>query len=183
MTAALITTLVSTRVNCVLWKKIVETHEAQAPDDVGLAHRISHRDRAHWARIGETIETLARARLTFARLEPLFASPARTMSPVARRLMRQLSARLDIPARLEALSDRLEALEDLYEGANDRIADYRGWHKGHVMEIIIILLLLLEIVLMGGDLWLHYLELGQCMKRGGGVSGQWSERKTLPFPH
>ena len=139
-------------------EEIVESHEPQAREDVRRAHRISRRDRRHWKRIGETIERLTRARLDFARLEPMFDKAAKTASPAGRRLMRQLSARSDAEARLAALTGRLEALEDLYEGANDRIADLRGWHDGHVLEVIIIVLLILEILLMSGDMYFNFLQ-------------------------
>ena len=55
-------------------------------------------------------------------------------------------------ARAEALDARLEACEDLYEGANDRVADVKGWHDGFIMELIIVVLLLLEVVLLCADL-------------------------------
>jgi hypothetical protein len=139
-------------------EEIVESREPQASEDVGRAYRVSRSDRAHWPRIGETIEQLAQARLTFARLEPMFTRASNSLSPVGRRLMSQLSAQSDAEARLEALTDRLEALEDLYEGANDRIADLRGWHDGHVLEVIIIILLILEILLMSGDMYFNHLQ-------------------------
>lgn len=138
-------------------EKIVESREALAQEDVCRSFRISRRDREHWTRIGETIESLTRTRLTLARLEPMFSGASKTLSPLCRRLRRQLIARADVASRLETLSGRLEALEDLYEGANDRIADYQGWHRGHVMEIIIIIMLFIEILLMLGDMYLQYL--------------------------
>jgi hypothetical protein len=58
--------------------------------------------------------------------------------------------------RLEGFSNRLEACEDLYEGANDRIADYHWYLEGGWMELTIILLLLIEIVLMGMDVYLRH---------------------------
>ncbi len=140
-------------------ERLVESHEDQAPADVRRAHRISRRDREHWARIGETIEVLTLARLTLSRLEPMLGNPSRRSSPLARRLMRQLSARADAEPRLASLSGRLEALEDLYEGANDRIADLRGWHNGQLLEVAIVALLVLEIVLMSADLYFRYLEI------------------------
>jgi uncharacterized Rmd1/YagE family protein len=59
-----------------------------------------------------------------------------------------LKARADIEARLEALNDRLETIEDLYEGAIDRITDYRNYRKGSFLEIAIIVLLGLEVALL-----------------------------------
>ena len=58
-------------------------------------------------------------------------------------------------ARAEALDTRLEACEELYEGANDRVADHQGWHRGHVLEVIIVALLLMEVILLCVDLALR----------------------------
>ena len=139
-------------------ERALEAHEAGAPADVARAHRIRFRDRKHWARLGETIEDLARMRLRYARLEPRLAKARRGMPAEARRLTAHLLARADVDARLEAFSDRLEACEDLYEGANDRVADYRWYIGGHALEIAIIGLLVLEVVLMGAELYLRCID-------------------------
>jgi len=60
-----------------------------------------------------------------------------------------------VEARLEAASNRLEAFEDLYEGATDRIADYRWYLSSEWLEVGIIFLLLAEIVLLGFELYRH----------------------------
>jgi hypothetical protein len=134
----------------------VAAHETQAQADVALAHR--PRDRKHWPRFQRTIERLSQMRLTFARLEPLLAGGSRTLPPEVRRIVSRLIRKADVEARLEALNDRLETLEDLYGGANDRVADYRGWHTGHLLEIGIIVLLLIEGAVMSSELVLHYRE-------------------------
>jgi hypothetical protein len=139
-------------------EQALEAREADALADVARAHRIRFRDRKHWARLGQTIEDLARMRLRFARLEPRLAKARRALPVEARRLTAHLLARADVQARLEAFSDRLEACEDLYEGANDRVADYRWYVGGHGLEITIIGLLLLEVVLMGAELYLRYID-------------------------
>jgi hypothetical protein len=139
-------------------EQTVEAHEGDAQADVLRAHRIRYRDRKHWDRFGEMIEQLARVRLTYARLEPRLAKGSRSLPIEARRLMSRLLVRADVEARLEALNDRLEACEDLYEGANDRVSDYRGYFRGHMLEVAIIVFLLLEVLLMAGELYLRYLE-------------------------
>jgi hypothetical protein len=135
------------------------TREASATADVDQAHRIRFGDRKHWPVIGAHIEQLARMRLLFARLEPRLGKPTRAFPVEARRILARLLARADVDTRLEGFSSRLEACEDLYEGANDRIAEYRWYLEGHVLEIIIILLLGVEVVLMAADL---YLRLREC---------------------
>jgi hypothetical protein len=123
-------------------------YEAAAPADAALAYRIRQSGRAEWERFGETMEALARLRLTFARLEPLLASPPRTLDLDGRRAAAGLAARSGIGARLESFSNRLEACEDLYEGAVDRITDFRWYRKGEILETTIVVLLALEAVLI-----------------------------------
>jgi hypothetical protein len=56
-----------------------------------------------------------------------------------------LLAGSDVPSRLEAFDDRLDACQNLYEGAVDRIADFRWYRHGEILEITIVVLLILEL--------------------------------------
>ena len=123
-------------------------HQATADADVSLAYNIRESDRSQWARLYKTMEELYRLRLQFARLEPHLYSVDRTLPLAARRLFNRLCVKAKIEARLEALNDRMETIEDLYEGACDRITDYRNYRKGSLLEIGIIVLLGLEVVLL-----------------------------------
>jgi hypothetical protein len=133
----------------------LEACAAGARADVARAYRIRFRDREHWARFGERIELLAGMRLRYASLEPRLAKPSRALPAESRRVMARLLARADVKARLEALTNRLEACEDLYEGANDRVTDHRWYLEGHALEIGIILLLVGEVFIMAADLAVH----------------------------
>ena len=130
-------------------------YETNAPGDVALAYRIKTRHKSHWERLGRTIECLYTLRLTFARLEPRLVKGARSMPVEGRRAMSRLLAKTDAADRLEALSDRLEACEDLYEGAIDRITDFRWYLKGYLMEIAIVVLLGLEVIFLLLQFWVH----------------------------
>lgn len=133
----------------------VEKAEVQAQADVALAHRVRYRDRAHWERLTDCAEQCSRMRLTYARLEPQLLTASRTLSPTARSWMTRLLQKADMESRLEALNDRLEALEELYEGATQRISEYRWYVGGHALEIGIIVLLVIECAMMGADIYLH----------------------------
>ena len=134
---------------------LVDKAEVQAQADVALAHRVRYRDRAHWERLTDCAEQCSRMRLTYARLEPQLLTASRTLSPTARSWMTRLLQKADMESRLEALSDRLEALEELYEGATQRISEYRWYVGGHALEIGIIVLLVIECAMMGADIYLH----------------------------
>jgi hypothetical protein len=119
-----------------------------APGDVRFAYRIRQSDQHQWDRLGEVMEQLAQLRLSFARLEPLMGSPTPTLQVEGRRAMSGLLSRTRTLDRLEAFSDRLEACEDLYEGAIDRITDHRWYRKGNLLEIAIVVLLAAEALLL-----------------------------------
>jgi hypothetical protein len=137
-------------------EQAVEDCEAGAPLDAARAHNIAQTSRDDRTRFAETMGRLAHLRLAYARLEPRLAKGSRSLPVVARRLMTRLIARADVEDRLVALNDRLEACEDLYEGANDRVADHRGWSRGHLLELAIVALLLVELLLTTADLWLRW---------------------------
>lgn len=124
----------------------LESQEQQAREDVGRVHRISKRDREHWNRFGETVESLTHERLSFARLEPLFPEQGGAVSTDTRRLLSMLSAEAGIPARLDGLGGRLATLEHIYEGANSRIAEFQRHGQNRRLGMIIIAVLVLELV-------------------------------------
>ena len=133
-------------------ERAVEALEEQAEIDVALAHRVHHRNREHWARMVEQTEHCARMRLTSARLEPQMYAFSRALPAAARRWVFRLFQKSGVEPRLEALNDRLEALEELYQNAHQRISEYRWYREGHLLEMGIILLLLVECTLMCADI-------------------------------
>jgi hypothetical protein len=132
--------------------------EASAPADASGVYRIESGARANWVRFGQAMESLALLRLTFARLEPRLLAPSRRLPLPSRRLFRQLCRRAAMEDRLSAVTDRSEACEDLYEGAVDRIREHRWYRRGNLLELIIVVLLLIEVIQLGGDMilrWMH----------------------------
>ena len=130
--------------------------ETSAVADAPIAYSIKAKTRNEWTRFEETMKSLALLRLTFAKLEPRLLTPSRALPIAGRRLFRQLSRRARIEDRLAAMTDRLEVCEDLYEGAVDRITDYRWFRKEMVLETIIVVLLLLEVLQLGGDMAMRW---------------------------
>jgi hypothetical protein len=120
--------------------------EAAAPADVEFAYSVSITGRSRWKRFDRTMKTLSGLRLSLAKCDP-GGSGAET-SPITRRAAEKLAARCRLVDRAELISDRLEALEDLYEGAVDRIVDHRWYVIGITVEIVIVLLLAAETLLL-----------------------------------
>jgi hypothetical protein len=123
-------------------------YQQSADTDVKLSYNIRASDQSQWDRLYKTMEHLYSLRLQFARLEPCLYQSPRTLSGQGRSVFEKLRVRADIDARLEALNDQLETIEDLYEGAIDRITDYRNYRKGSLLEIAIVILLALEVALL-----------------------------------
>lgn len=137
-------------------ERIVTAGEAQADADLPVGHRVHPRDRRRWTALFDAMERFTRARLVFARLEPELSGDLSSLSAPARRWLGRLYDAALVEDRAEALSYRLEALEDFYEAATQRIADFRWYREGRLLELTIIVILVLECLLMAGDLYLHF---------------------------
>jgi hypothetical protein len=136
-------------------EKSIENFEAQARLDAPKAFSIEKKDRQEWPRFRNIMESLAQLRLTFAKLKPHAERGSRMLGKESRVLATRLLRAAEASRRMEGLDGRLEACEDLYEGALDRITDYRGWHTGHMLEVFIIVLLLIEAGIMAVELVLR----------------------------
>ena len=122
--------------------------EATSDADVSHAYEMTTRHEKHWDRLYRTMEQLYRLRLQFARLEARLVHPSPALPMESRRLIDRLVEKAGIEERLEAVSNRLETCEDLYEGAVDRITDFKAYRRGNLLEIIIVVLLAVETVLL-----------------------------------
>lgn len=129
-------------------------YEASASADVAFAYQIRQADRIQWSRLSQTLQSISALRLAFARLAPGLRSVSSSLPPDARKAVTRLLARSDVPSRLEAFDSRLEACQNLYEGAVDRIADFRWYRHGELLEIAIVVLLILELAVTVWGLWL-----------------------------
>ena len=118
--------------------------EESTEEDIGRAYAIRFRDRSHWRRMKEKIEACTRLRFAFVRLRLPLEKGAPGLPPEGKRLAAALRRRAQIAYRLDGFCERLEACEDLYEGAHDRIGDHRWYLGGHFLEITIIVLLATE---------------------------------------
>jgi hypothetical protein len=134
-------------------EQALQSYESGAAHDVKHAYGIRSEHGDQWGRLVNTMEGLAQLRLAFARLEPQLMKGRRALPARSRRLVTRLLAKSDAATRAEALSDRMEACEDLYEGAVDRITDFRWYRKGYWLEMAIVILLAAEVLLLLYDLY------------------------------
>ena len=132
--------------------------EADVHTDVRRAYHIRYSDRRHWPRFTEMIQCFSGMRLTYAQLERWLVRGARTLPDASRGWYARLLGKAHVEPRIEEFSNRLEACEDLYEGANDRVTDYLGYFYGHVLEVIIVVFLFAEVCIGIAELYLHFLD-------------------------
>lgn len=125
----------------------VEAREPGAHADVASAHRARHRDRRRWQKLCEQADSLARLRLNLARLKPRLAKGAPSLPPACRALVTRLLRKADVPARVEALDERLATCEELYEGANNRVNEQKHWLVSHILEAMILLFVVLGVAI------------------------------------
>ena len=130
------------------FENLLSRYEAQAKADVKLTYATERNRGVDRQRLMEVMEELARQRLRMARCLPLAEIAQADLSEAGRRLYKQLCEKAEIGPRLNIASDRMEALEDLYEGAIDRNNDLQAWKKSNGMEVAIIVLLLVETMLV-----------------------------------
>ena len=133
----------------------IKIGETSMNEDVGRAFKIRFRDRTAWPHFAAMTEHFGRLRVVYTLLEPRLASAPRTLPGISQRWVERLCELAHIEDRLEDASNRIENGEFLYGEANDRIADYKGYHLGHMLEIVIILLLVLEVAISSVDTYGH----------------------------
>ena len=135
------------------FEDFLNRHESGALQDVKRTYAVERNGAVDRRRLIEVMEELARQRLRMARCLPLAELAQPDLTQPAQRLFRQLCEKVEITAWLNVASDRLEALEDLYEGAIDRNNDREAWKKSNAMEVAIIVLLFAETILVLAQLF------------------------------
>ena len=135
------------------FEAILNVYEGQAKNDVRLTYASERNRGVDRKRLMHVMEELARQRLKMARCLPLAEVAQPDLSEPASRLYMQLCDSSQIAVWLAIASDRLEALEDLYEGAIDRNNDQQAWKKSNAMEVAIIVILLLETLVVLAQLF------------------------------
>jgi hypothetical protein len=125
----------------------------RAEQDVPLTHRVRAADLKRCETVDRMTEVVTHRRMRFARLEPHLGKAPLTLSPPARRVFSELLQAADVADRLDAVDDRLEVTEDLYELANDRLLEFSYYRSEFWLEVGIIVILILELAGIGWELW------------------------------
>ncbi|HVW38144.1 MAG TPA: hypothetical protein VHB99_12590, partial [Pirellulales bacterium] len=121
--------------------------------DVSLTHSVDRNTMDCRDHVAEMTRRTALRRIQLARLTPLLEKAPHTLSGPMRRLFSELAQQADAVDRLRAADDRLEVFEDLYELANDRLAEFGYFQRGQRLEAWSLGVLVLEVLLMVFELW------------------------------
>ena len=134
----------------------LENEWATAEGDVPLTHGIDRASLARREHVNRMTRSTALRRIRFARLSPYLEKPPATLLGGGRRLAAELALQAEVIERLKYVDDRLEVFEDLYELANDRLGDFSYFQQEYRLELWIIVLLVVEALLIIGDLGLSW---------------------------
>jgi hypothetical protein len=128
----------------------------QAEVDALAAHDVDRQALADCRHITEMSQRTALRRIRFARLGPALEKASTGLTGPTRRMVAELVLQTEIVDRLKHVDDRLEVFEDLYELANDRLAEFRFFRHECRLEEWIIVILVVEVVLIVFEIWLTW---------------------------
>lgn len=112
--------------------------------DIPLTHSVNRQRLTHVQRVNMMTVRVTELRFRIVELERLANGES-----LARESGRVLSGLLDglhFEDRIELLSDGLEVMEDLYELANDRLTEFKFFHREYRLEILILVVLIIEVL-------------------------------------
>lgn len=122
--------------------------EAQWPawqQDIALTHGVGRRELARQRHVNAMTAAAHGQRLRFVRLEAALETPRAALPPIGRRVFGELVLQAEALSRLRALDDAIEAGQELYDTANDRLLEYSYFRREYVIEILILIVLLVDL--------------------------------------
>jgi hypothetical protein len=127
-----------------------------AQGHLSLVHSVTSKELKQTKDVGPATQQAMLRRMRYARLEPHLTLTPERFKGAAREAAMRLRQRPSIETRLEAIDGQIEVYEDIYDMANQRRGEYENFLRGYRVEIMILIVLVLELVLVGIDLWVNY---------------------------
>ena len=109
--------------------------------DAGPAFGFDQKDERHRPRVAERYAQLLGVRARVSRLLPAVLTPHVYPPTLASQVSERLRERLRLRHRVEVLQDQLEVFERVYDNLSQRASDHKHAHKGHTLELVIVVLL------------------------------------------
>jgi hypothetical protein len=121
--------------------------------DLALTHSVTQRELRLQRAVDERTREAHGMRVTYIRLETALERLNRVLSAPAQRIVSELAQQADTINRLRLLDDAIETAQEVYDTANDRLLEYRYFRSEYIIEIIIAVVLLVELIVVGLDIW------------------------------
>jgi hypothetical protein len=126
----------------------VDSHWDDVRSDAPLAFEFHERAVPRREQLFHRFQSLVEARVAYAKLVPQIIVPYVHPPTLTSQIGERLRERLRMPERLELLDQKLAAQERVYELCSHRVSEFMVARKGHQLEWVIILLLLMQSVLL-----------------------------------
>jgi hypothetical protein len=84
--------------------------------------------------------------MEYVRVQNALEMPTAALAGPARRIFAELALQANVSARLEALDDAIDVIDDFYRLANERLTDYRTYLRERWIEVGILVVLFAELV-------------------------------------
>jgi hypothetical protein len=125
----------------------------QLEEDGPLAFDFDHRSERRRSTLAGRFQQVLGIRAQWAQLQPPLHRPLVYPPTLASQVGERLRERARLAERWEALGGQIEVFQNVYELCAQRAQDWRLAWKGHTLEVLIILLLLLQTVLLVFELF------------------------------
>lgn len=132
--------------------QVLEQKMAQAwpqlEEDGPLAFDFDHRAERRRSALASRFQSILAIRARWAQLQPPVHRPLVYPPTLASQVGERLRERSRLAERWESLGEQIDVVQNVYELCAQRAHDWRLAWKGHTLEVLIILLLLLQTVLL-----------------------------------
>lgn len=122
-------------------------------EDGPLAFDFDHRSERRRSVLARRFQQVLGIRAKWAQLQPPLHRPLVYPPTLASQVGERLRERVRLAERWESLGGQIEVFQNVYELCAQRAQDWRLAWKGHTLEVLIILLLLLQTVLLVFELF------------------------------
>lgn len=126
----------------------VDSHWDDVRSDAPLAFEFHEQAVPRREQLSQRFQRLVEARAAYAQLVPHIIVPYVHPPTLTSQIGERLRERLRMSERLELLDQKLDAQERFYELCSHRVSEFMVARKGHQLEWVIILLLLMQSALL-----------------------------------
>ena len=125
----------------------------QLEEDGPLAFDFDHRSERRRSVLARRFQQVLSLRANWAQLQPPLHRPLVYPPTLASQVGERLRERARLAERWESVGGQIEVFQNVYELCAQRAQDWRLAWKGHTLEVVIILLLLLQTMLLMFELF------------------------------